>query len=188
MYRMCRRCRTEDVQKVYRRCTEGMYRRICRRLNEKKAACALTGWLYGPQGMPRHRAQAARSLCLAGAVTSTLSCLCRGRTVRRGQPWVYLCTFCWKSLLKAFCTSANKRPSVHPLKAFCTLLKLAKGLLHILYILARSGARALQRLLSCPPARSKTLFRTCLAEYTSMTAQRIAPTLTSGRPFTPRPA
>ena len=65
MYRMCRRC-TEDVQKVYRRCTEGMYRRFCRRLKEKKAACALTGWLYGPQGMPRHRAQAARTLCLSG--------------------------------------------------------------------------------------------------------------------------
>ena len=31
-----------------------------RRLKEKKAACALTGWLYGPQGMPRRdRAQAA---------------------------------------------------------------------------------------------------------------------------------
>ena len=57
---------TEGVQKeCTEECTEG--------LNEKKAACALTGWLYGPQGMPRHRAQAARSLCLAGAVTSTLS-------------------------------------------------------------------------------------------------------------------
>ena len=62
MYRMCRRC-TEGVQKeCTEECTEG--------LNEKKAACALTGWLYGPQGMPRHRAQAARSLCLPPASPS----------------------------------------------------------------------------------------------------------------------
>ena len=59
MYRMCRRC-TEGVQKVYRRCTEGVQKECTEGLNEKKAAYALTGWLYGPQGMPRRdRAQAA---------------------------------------------------------------------------------------------------------------------------------
>ena len=86
MYRMCRRC-TEDVQKVYRRCTEGMYRRFCRRLKEKKAACALTGWLYGPRHAQTQGTGSKDSLSvwLAGAVTSTLSCLCSGRTVPRGH-------------------------------------------------------------------------------------------------------
>ena len=57
MYRMCRRC-TEGVQKVYRRCTEGVQKECTEGLNEKKAAYALTGWLYGPQGMPRRARQA----------------------------------------------------------------------------------------------------------------------------------
>ena len=110
MYRMCRRC-TEGVQKVYRRCTEGVQKECTEGLNEKKAAYALTGWLYGPQGMPRrarqagHRQQGPLSVW-SSDIHNCLSCLCRGRTVRRGVP-APECTFCWKSLLKAFCTSAK---------------------------------------------------------------------------------
>ena len=51
-----------------------------------------------------HRQQASPSW--SSDIHNCLSCLCRGRTVRRGVP-APECTFCWKSLLKAFCTSAK---------------------------------------------------------------------------------
>ena len=83
---------TEGVQKVYRR----MYRRMYRRLKEKKAACALTGWLYGPQGMPRRdRAQAARSSWRLEAWSSDIHIVVSvQRPDSSERPWVYLCTFC----------------------------------------------------------------------------------------------
>ena len=68
LYRMCRRC-TEGVQKVYRRCTEECTEECTEGLIEKKAACALTGWLYDPAagraaGLPRRDA-AAQPICAA---------------------------------------------------------------------------------------------------------------------------
>ena len=44
-------------------------------------------------------------LCLSGAVTSTIVCRVCAEAGQFGE--AYLCTFCWKSLLKAFCTSAK---------------------------------------------------------------------------------
>ena len=83
-----------------------MYRRFCRRLKEKKAACALTGWLYGPQGMPRHRAQAARTLCLSGW-SSDIHIVCR------------------------VCAAAGQFGEAMGVPVHILLKKPAKGLLHI---------------------------------------------------------